>query len=87
MFSYVLLCVLHYIVSLQADYLGQGLSLRQPFGGVPCPSEFAVIADVITDTINDLLDWKNWDHDKVNSEIADKVLVENTLVVRSLSNR
>ena len=36
------------------------ISLRQPFGGAPCPSEFSLFTDVITDTINDLLNDKNW---------------------------
>ena len=42
-------------VKLNGDYYIL-LPLRQPFGGAPCPSEFAVIADLITDTINDLLE-------------------------------
>ena len=44
------------------------ISLRTPFGGSPCPSEFAVVADLITDTINDLLKDANWDHKFVYSE-------------------
>ena len=55
------------------------ISLRQPFGGAPCPSEFAVIADVITDTINDLLECKQWDHNTLYSDLADKVPAEKQL--------
>ena len=55
------------------------ISLRKPFGGAPCPSEFAVIAGVITDTINDLLECEQWDHDKVYSDLADKVPTEKYL--------
>ncbi len=38
------------------------ISLRMPFGGAPCPSEFVLAADLIADTINDLLDDKKWNH-------------------------
>ena len=41
------------------------ISLRQSFGGAPCLLEFAVIANLITDAINDLLECDNWDHDRV----------------------
>ena len=41
------------------------ISLRMPFGGAPCPSEFAVAADLMADTINDLLADTEWDHKKV----------------------
>ena len=40
-----------------------------PFGGAPCPSEFALAADLMADTINDLLSDKNWDHKTVYSDI------------------
>ncbi len=49
------------------------VSLRQPFGGPPCPSEFAVAADIVTDTINDLFEDENWDYKKVYSEAAEKI--------------
>ena len=41
--------------------------------GGSCPSEFVVLADVITDTTNDLLECEQWDHETVYSELADKV--------------
>ena len=41
------------------------ISLRMPFGGAPCPSEFALFTDIVTDTINDLLEDKNWNN-KIN---------------------
>ena len=44
------------------------ISLRMPFGGAPCPSEFAVAADLMADTINDLLADTKWDHKKVYSD-------------------
>ena len=37
------------------------LALRLPFGGSPCPSEFCLVSDVITDIINDLLACEHWD--------------------------
>ena len=40
------------------------IPLRMPFGGAPCPSEFSLFSDIVTDTINDLLADKNWDHTK-----------------------
>ena len=40
-----------------------------PFGGAPCPSEFALAADIIADTINDLLEDECWDHKKTYSKI------------------
>ena len=36
------------------------IPLRLPFGGAPCPSDFCVISDVITDTINDLMENQAW---------------------------
>ncbi len=55
------------------------LSLRQPFGGAPCPSEFAVVADIITGMINDLLEDEDWDHDELYSKLTDKIPVERGL--------
>jgi len=49
------------------------ISLRMPFGGAPCPSEFALAADLIADTINDLLSDKNWNHKSVYSDIIYKI--------------
>ena len=51
------------------------LSLRQPF----CPSEFALVANIITDTINDLLEDDNWDHRKIYSKLAESVPTEKYL--------
>ena len=47
------------------------ISLRLVFGGASCPSEFCVISDIVTDTINDLLLCKNWDHKKIKSKFVD----------------
>ena len=49
------------------------ISLRMPFGGSPCPSEFAVVADLVTDTINDLLEDQTWDQNSVYSQKCSKV--------------
>jgi hypothetical protein len=49
------------------------VSLRLPFGGSPCPSDFCLISDVITDTINDLLACKEWDLRKVKSDYVQKI--------------
>ena len=49
------------------------LSLRLPFGGSPCPPEFCLISDIITDTINDLLNCTSWDPKEICSEYAKKV--------------
>ena len=43
------------------------VSLRLPFGGSPCPSDFCLVSDVITDTINDLLASKTWNPDEIQS--------------------
>ena len=45
------------------------IPLRMPFGGAPCPSEFALFSDMITDTINDLLKDKNWDNTTIFSDV------------------
>ena len=44
------------------------VSLRLPFGGAPCPSDFYLVSDVMTDTINDLLACEHWDPSSVASE-------------------
>ena len=49
------------------------ISLRMPFGGSPCPSEFAVVADLVTDTINDLLEDQAWDPTSVYAPSCSKV--------------
>ena len=49
------------------------ISLRMPFGGAPCPSEFALAADLIADTINDLLADKNWKHKEVYSDMIHEI--------------
>ena len=46
------------------------ISLRLPFGGSPCPNFFCLITDIITDTINDLLQCKDWDHKTVKSDFV-----------------
>ena len=43
------------------------------------PSKFAVIADLITDTINDLLEHESWDHTKIFSDLANAVVVARML--------
>ena len=55
------------------------ISLRQPFGGAPCPSEFALLADLVTDTINDLLEDNEWDSQKTYSPAALKIPPANPL--------
>ena len=49
------------------------LSLRLPFGGASCPSDFCLISDIITDTINDLLACPEWDLDVVRSNYVVKI--------------
>ena len=44
------------------------ISLRLPFGGSPCPSEFCLFSDMITDAINDLLADTSWNPAKLHSE-------------------
>ena len=44
------------------------ISLRLPFGGSPCPSEFCLLSDMITDTINDLMICKKWKPDLLHSD-------------------
>ena len=50
------------------------ISLRMPFGGAPCPSEFALATDLIADTINDLLADTNWNHKEVYSDMIHEIL-------------
>ena len=49
------------------------LSLRLPFGGSPCPSEFCLLSDILTDTINDLMNCKEWDPSSMKSDYVQKV--------------
>ena len=44
-----------------------------PFGGAPCPSEFALAADLIADTTNDLPADTRWNHKKVFSDMIHKI--------------
>ena len=44
-----------------------------PFGGAPCPTEFALAADLIADSINDLLEDEFWDHTETYSEIIHEI--------------
>ena len=47
------------------DYLL--LSLRLPFGGLPCPPEFYLFSDMITDSINYLMACKDWKPEELES--------------------
>ena len=49
------------------------ISLRMPFGGSPCPSDFSLAADIITDTINDLMICREWDPKIVHSQYIRQV--------------
>ena len=49
------------------------LSLRLPFGGSPCPNDFCLMSDVITDTINDLLACSDWNHKEIHSAYFAKI--------------
>jgi len=55
------------------------ISLRMPFGGSPCPSVFALLADVFTDTINDLLNDEKWDSEELFSEKVNQIPAPNKL--------
>ena len=44
------------------------IPLRLPFGGAPCPADFCVVSDMITDTINDLMRNPEWDPSLVHSD-------------------
>ena len=48
-------------------------STRLPFGGSPCPNDFSLASDMITDAVNDLLCSKDWDHKKVVSDFVKSV--------------
>jgi hypothetical protein len=49
------------------------IPLRLPFGGSPCPSDFCVVSDIITDTINDLMSNPAWDPQEVASNYVTKI--------------
>ena len=55
------------------------VSLRLPFGGASCPPDFCLASDIITDTINDLLEDPTWDHTKVKSEYTSNIPIEMSL--------
>ena len=55
------------------------ISLRLPFGGSPCPPDFCIASDIITDTINDLLACENWNQRKVASKYVAKIPREKRL--------
>ena len=49
------------------------IALRLPFGGSPCPSEFCLVSDIITDVINDLMACEKWDPLTIKSEYVYKI--------------
>ena len=49
------------------------ISLRLPFGGKPCSSEFCILSDIIADTINDVMVDKSWDPMKIHSKFVSKI--------------
>ena len=53
------------------DYLL--ISLRLPFGGSPCPSEFCLLSDMITDAVNDLMNCKIWNPKTIHSDYVNKI--------------
>ena len=53
------------------DYLL--LSLRLTFGGSPCPPEFCLLSDTITDSINDLMACKYWKPAELASDYVHKI--------------
>ena len=55
------------------------LSLRLPFGGSPCPAEFCLLSDIITDVINDLMACKDWDPRSVHSDYVTKIPASKSL--------
>ena len=55
------------------------ISLRLPFGGLPCPSEFCLLSDMITDAINDLLADSSWNPFDVHSDYVKHIPPPNPL--------
>lgn len=49
------------------------ITLRLAFGGAPGPPEFSILSDMITDTVNDLYECKNWNPNQISSDFKDKV--------------
>jgi hypothetical protein len=49
------------------------IPLRLPFRGSPCPSDFCVVSDIITDAINDLMCNKEWDPNVVHLEYVSMI--------------
>ena len=49
------------------------IPLRLPFGGAPCPADFCVVSDIITDTINDLMRNPAWDPLLVHSAYVSNI--------------
>ena len=49
------------------------ISLRLPFGGSPCPSEFCLLSELMTDVINDLLACDSWNPSKLHSDYLQQV--------------
>ena len=49
------------------------ISTRLPFGGSSCPNDFCLLSDLMTDTINDLLECKSWNHELVHSDYYGKI--------------
>jgi hypothetical protein len=59
------------------DYLL--ISLRLPFGGSPCPSEFCLLSDMITDAVNDLMNCKIWNPFELRSDYVEMIPPANSL--------
>ena len=55
------------------------ISLRLPFGGSPCPEYFSIVSDVITDTINDLMNEEDWDPQDICSDYVEKILAAESM--------
>ena len=55
------------------------ISLRLPFGGLPCPADVCLISDLITDAINDLMNCKFWNPKSVHSHYLSKIPMQKQL--------
>ena len=49
------------------------ISARLPFGGSPCPNDFCLLSDIMTDTVNDLLDCNEWQWNEIHSSYLAKI--------------
>ena len=49
------------------------ISLRLPFGGKPCSSDFCILSDIIADLTNDLMMDPTWKPEKIHSEYIFKI--------------